>query len=158
MTKEHADKTGKIDFKIIAIKEEQRTVLLQDKAIAANDGGSGAYSLLQLTEQGKTYRFEFPSRDGARIVTQSEEGPGATPQDGGDDEDAAPVQVEGGSEEGGRECAQVALAEDGMEESNTRVDAHGSMWDDVQLSVSVSSLPLEDLTSASTGGGKEDDH
>jgi len=149
-TKEPEDKIVKVDFKIIAIKEEQRTILLQDQAIAANDGGSGAYSLMQLTEQGATFRFEFPSRDAARVATQNGEGPGETPRDGVDDADAVPVQAEGESQ-----SEHVASAEDGMEEGNTRVDAHGSMWDNVELSVSMSSVPLEDLTSASAGGGEE---
>ena len=141
-----------MDFKIIAIKEEHRTILLQDQAIAANDGGSGAYSLIQLTEQGATYRFEFPSRDGARVVTQNEEGSGETPRDGADDTDAGPVQAEGESD-----SQHVASAEGGMEEGNARADAaHGSMWDNVELLVSMSSVPLEDLTSASAGGGKEE--
>ena len=62
VTKDSDDRIVKVDFKVLDVNKDQRMVLVQDQAIAANDGGSGEYSLERLTSEAATYIFEFPSR------------------------------------------------------------------------------------------------
>ena len=169
-TKQPQDTIINVDFKVLAVKEEQRTILLQDQAIGANDGGSGAYSLMKLTEQGETYTFEFPSRNhaaaqdisrvatGATHATQNETGKRGTPPKTIDAVDAwaiarrlcfgagdkSPSRVKGVAED-------LASAEQdaGGGSGNENADAGGCNWNNVELSVSLSIVPSGDLSSPS---------
>jgi hypothetical protein len=161
-TKQPRDTIINVDFKVLAIKEEQRTILLQDQAIGANDGGSGAYSLMKLTEQGETYTFEFPSRHlaaaqdisrvatGATHATQNETGKRGTPPKKVDAwaiarrlcfgaGDQSPSKVKGVAED-----LASAEHEAGGGSSTENADAGGCTWNNVELSVSLSIVPLGD--------------
>ena len=164
-TKQPEDTIINVDFKVIAIKEDQRTILLQDQAIGANDGGSGAYSLMKLTEQGETYTFEFPSRnlaaaqDVSRVATsathatQNETGKRGTPPKNVDSWAIARRLCFGAGEgpskvKGVREDLASAEHEAGGGSVKENADAGACTWNNVELSVSMSIVPLGDLSSS----------
>jgi hypothetical protein len=87
--KEPEGKVMKVDFIVLFVEPDEGIVLIQDQvhveqqdnlelshyfsqtasictfippqSVSANDGGSGVYSLLELTEEGLNYNFEFPN-------------------------------------------------------------------------------------------------
>ncbi len=115
---------------------------MQDQAIGANDGGSGAYSLMKLTEQGETYTFEFPSRnhaadqDVSRVATSKL---GTPPEKvdawgiAGGAGDPSPSKAEGVGED-----LASAEHEAGGGSGKENADAGGGTWNNVELSVCMS--------------------
>ena len=119
---------------------------LQDQAFGANDGGSGAYSLMKLMEQCETYTFEFPSRNHAADQDVSRV---ATSKLGTPPEKVDAWGIAGGlcfgawdpspSKAGGvGEDLASAEHEAGGGSGNDNADAGGGFWNIVELSVCMS--------------------
>lgn len=159
--KEPEDKIVKVDFKIVVVKHEERVMLIQDQAIAANDGGSGQYSLMKLTEEGDTYKFEFPSRSEALLKPLPE------PEEEGEEE---ALEREDGAENGdvGKE-GEEGKGGEGEESAKMKEDGVGSMWssllDNIEVSLQVVTMEVgaatpgeaaEDSGEGGGGGGEGD--
>ena len=131
----------KVDFKVIARKDSARIMLLQDQSIAANDGGSGQYSLLKLTQEREAYSFEFPSREAAQLdyeAAAAREMAAKNEDEGGSEAGESSTS----SENGKRDECQVVDDQIVGENTEGTLGAVTSSWDAVEIVVEVDTSEL----------------
>lgn len=65
----HVEQQDNLELSHYILQAANVCTFIPPQSMSANDGGSGVYSLLELTEEGLNYNFEFPNNGQSHNLT-----------------------------------------------------------------------------------------